>query len=152
MRRLGGAQVARAPFREGLRVSGEGGAAAIEFAIVLPVLALLVCGIIEFGLIFYNKQLITNASREGARAGIVQGADEGSIRGIVTQVLRETDGSSKILSLSGRIPIAGDNVGIARDGEDLAVAVGFDYPFVLGGIIGIPSTRVSAQTTMRLEN
>ena len=42
------------------------GAALIEFAIVLPLLLLLVFGAIEFGLLFYNKQVITNASREGA--------------------------------------------------------------------------------------
>ena len=49
---------------------GQKGVAAVEFAIVLPFLVLLVFGTIEFGLMFYNKQVITNASREGARAGI----------------------------------------------------------------------------------
>jgi len=49
----------------------EKGAAAVEFAILLPFLAVLVFGIIEFGLLLYNQQVITNASREGARAAIV---------------------------------------------------------------------------------
>ncbi len=49
----------------------ENGTAAIEFAIILPLLLLLVFGIIEFSLLLYNKAMITNASREGARAGIV---------------------------------------------------------------------------------
>ena len=44
------------------------GASAVEFAIVLPLLLLFVFGIIEFGLLLYNKAVITNASREGARA------------------------------------------------------------------------------------
>ena len=48
------------------------GAALIEFAIVLPFLLVLVFGMIEFGLIAYNKQVITNASREGARWAIGQ--------------------------------------------------------------------------------
>ena len=43
----------------------------IEFVIVLPLLLLLVFGMIEFGLIIYDQQVITNASREGARFGIV---------------------------------------------------------------------------------
>lgn len=47
------------------------GTAILEFAIILPFLLLIVFGIIEFGLMFYNQQVITNASREGARAGIV---------------------------------------------------------------------------------
>ena len=48
------------------------GAAILEFAIVLPFLLVLVFGMIEFGLIAYNKQVITNASREGARWAIGQ--------------------------------------------------------------------------------
>ncbi len=44
----------------------------VEFAFVLPLLLVLIFGIIEFGLYLYNQQVITNASREGARAGIVQ--------------------------------------------------------------------------------
>ena len=47
------------------------GATSVEFAIVCLLLITLVFGIIEFGLLLYNKQIITNASREGARAGIV---------------------------------------------------------------------------------
>ncbi len=46
------------------------GTAIVEFAIVLPLLLALLFGIIEFGILFYNKAVITNASREGARAGI----------------------------------------------------------------------------------
>ncbi len=45
------------------------GVAAVEFAIVLPLLLILFAGITEFGIAYYNKQVITNASREGARAG-----------------------------------------------------------------------------------
>jgi hypothetical protein len=47
------------------------GATAVEFAIILPVLILVLFGIIEFSLVLFNKHIITNASREGARAGIV---------------------------------------------------------------------------------
>jgi Flp pilus assembly protein TadG len=47
------------------------GAAAVEFAIVLPLLVVFLFGIIEFSLMFYDKAVITNASREGARRGIL---------------------------------------------------------------------------------
>ena len=46
------------------------GGAMVEFAIVLPLLLIFVFGIIEFSLLFYNKAVLTNASREGARAAI----------------------------------------------------------------------------------
>ena len=51
------------------------GAAIVEFAIILPLLLLLIFGMIEFSLLMYNKAMITNASREGARRGIVYRVD-----------------------------------------------------------------------------
>ena len=50
-------------------LKGNNGASAVEFAVVLPLLVL-PFGIIEFSLALYDKAMITNASREGARAGI----------------------------------------------------------------------------------
>jgi Flp pilus assembly pilin Flp len=50
---------------------GETGASAVEFAIILPVLVLLILGGMEFSLLLFNKAMITNASREGARLGVV---------------------------------------------------------------------------------
>ena len=47
------------------------GTTAVEFAIVLSLLITLIFGIIEFGLFIFNRQVITNAAREGARAGII---------------------------------------------------------------------------------
>jgi len=47
------------------------GAALVEFTIILPLLIVLLFGIIEFGFLLYNQQMLTNAAREGARAGIV---------------------------------------------------------------------------------
>jgi Flp pilus assembly protein TadG len=43
----------------------------VEFAIILPLLLLLVFGIIEFSLLLYDKAVITNASREAARTSIL---------------------------------------------------------------------------------
>jgi Flp pilus assembly protein TadG len=47
----------------------ERGAAAVEFALVLPLLLTLVLGAIDWGWYFFVDQLVTNAAREGARAG-----------------------------------------------------------------------------------
>ncbi|MGD9244463.1 MAG: pilus assembly protein [Desulfobacterales bacterium] len=52
-------------------IEDQNGATVVEFAIILPLLIVFLFGIIEFGLLLYNKQVITNASREGARAGLV---------------------------------------------------------------------------------
>ena len=47
------------------------GAAAVEFALILPVLLAVLIGSVDVSLALYDKAVITNASREGARAGIV---------------------------------------------------------------------------------
>jgi len=47
------------------------GQAIIEFAFILPLLAILIVGIIDFSILFYDKAVITNASREGARQGSI---------------------------------------------------------------------------------
>jgi Flp pilus assembly protein TadG len=54
-----------------MKHKGQKGQAIVEFCVVLPLLLILLAGIIEFSLIMYDKAVITNASREGARAGIV---------------------------------------------------------------------------------
>src|SRR5690606_36137462 len=47
------------------------GVAAVEFALVVPLLLVILFGIIDFGFMLYDKAMLTNAAREGARAGIV---------------------------------------------------------------------------------
>jgi len=46
---------------------GQEGAAAVEFALILPLLIFLVLGGMDLGHRFYMQDLLTNASREGAR-------------------------------------------------------------------------------------
>jgi len=47
----------------------EHGGPAVEIAIILPVFLLLVFGIVDFGHAWYMRQVMVNASREGARYG-----------------------------------------------------------------------------------
>lgn len=54
-----------------MNIRRQTGTAAVEFALVLPLLLLIIFGIIEFSLALYDKALITNASREAARYGVV---------------------------------------------------------------------------------
>ncbi|MGH9196713.1 MAG: TadE family protein [Acidimicrobiia bacterium] len=53
--------------KRGRRGDPSTGAAAVEMAIVLPLLFLLVFGIIEFGFIFNRWTTVTHAAREGVR-------------------------------------------------------------------------------------
>src|SRR5947209_283568 len=50
------------------------GAAAVEFAIVAPLLVSLVLGLIEFGRVLMVEQILTNAAREGCRTAVLDGS------------------------------------------------------------------------------
>ena len=124
------------------------GVAAVELAFCLPILMLLVCGSIEFGLLFYNQQVITNASREGVRAGIVAEAETTDIIQIVKNYC-----SGKLINLNGANELQADAVTVsAPDGDDdLTVRVIYNYDFLFGGILGFTDKTLSAQTIMRME-
>ena len=47
------------------------GAELVEFALVLPILLVILIAVFDFGFMVYDKAVITHASREAARAGIV---------------------------------------------------------------------------------
>jgi Flp pilus assembly protein TadG len=53
------------------RVLREDGASAVEFALILPLLVILIFGIIEFGIAFLQLQSIRTGIREGGRAAAV---------------------------------------------------------------------------------
>jgi hypothetical protein len=75
------------------------GVAAIEFALVLPVLMLILLGIIDFGLMMYDKAMITNAAREAARAGIVLSNPRPT--GAQIQLVATSYCGTNLLTLSG---------------------------------------------------
>jgi Flp pilus assembly protein TadG len=53
----------------------EEGAAAVEFALIIGLLAILVFGLLEYGLAFWQVQNLRAAAREGARVAAVRGSD-----------------------------------------------------------------------------
>jgi len=55
------------------RLRREDGAAAVEFALIVGVLAMLIFGMLQFGLAFFELQNLRAATREGARVGAVDG-------------------------------------------------------------------------------
>jgi Flp pilus assembly protein TadG len=58
----------------------EKGGVAVEFAVIGPILVLLIAGILDFGHAWFMKQIVTNASREGARYGVTYRANATNTR------------------------------------------------------------------------
>lgn len=152
------------------------GAAILEFAIVLPFLLVLVFGMIEFGLIAYNKQVITNASREGARWAIGQ-PSTGPLRSpdSVEDVVKNYWNNNKLISFDSGAPVFtikiinvangaeltanGQNVcANATSDKDIQVQVTYQYEFlVFDSIVQLVggsknrTTSISGSTIMRCE-
>jgi Flp pilus assembly protein TadG len=59
---------------------GSKGSSAVEFAILGTVFIVLLGGILDFGHAWYMAQIVTNASREGARYGVTYRADSSGVR------------------------------------------------------------------------
>ena len=126
----------------------ESGASAVEFALLLPLLMMILFGIIEFGFALYRQAILTNASREGARLGIVQ-----SIPAITTgQIDTAID---NYLTAAG-IPAGNVTRNIVAGGitgTPVQVTLTLPYTFaVLPGLTSVaPSINLTAQTVMRHE-
>lgn len=54
-------------------LSGDSGAAAVEFALVLPLLIVLICGVVDFGRAYNARVTLTHAAREGVRVWALTG-------------------------------------------------------------------------------
>lgn len=111
---------------------GQKGQALVEFALVVPVLLILFLGIMEFGLLMYNQQIITNASREGARYGIVARAPRRA-PGEIESVVNDYCGSHLVTFGTGTpsVTVTPDPTSGAVFGDDLTVSVEFHYDFLL---------------------
>lgn len=128
------------------------GQSLVEFALILPVFLILLFGVVEFGLLLYNQHVITNASREGARYGIVVRAPRRTVEEI-TAVVDAYCGDHMVTFGTGTPTTVVTSTGQAF-GDDLTVEVTFHYDFlVLPSFIAsfMGGTDLRAHTTMKME-
>ena len=126
------------------------GVVAVEFALVLPILITLVAGIIEFGLALYFQEVITNASREAARAGIII-ADPRPTQAEITTVALTYMSNLGVSCGASCVTVSGAQGG---SGDDLTVSVAVPYRFaILQGFIEgfVGNITLRAAVTMKHE-
>src|ERR671937_3089160 len=63
------------------------GAELVEFALVFPLIMLVLAGILDMGFLFKNYQVVTNAAREGARMASLPGWSEADVKSRVKDYL-----------------------------------------------------------------
>jgi len=123
------------------------GAAVVEFAIVAPIFFLMVLGIIEFGRMVMVQQVITNASREGARIAILDDTTAGDVRTTVDNYL------ANATVVGAEVTVDPDPPSDAGYGEPVSVTVSvpFDQVSWLPSPMFLGGTTLTASTVMRRE-
>ena len=126
----------------------------MEFALVLPPLLALVFAIIEFSVVLYDKAVITNASREAARSGVIfrtPALTDAQISAIATDACQ-----SHLITLGGT---ASPQATVTKpsggtSGNPLTVTVTYQFTgLMLGDLLSVlsGSQNISASTTMMIE-
>jgi Flp pilus assembly pilin Flp len=123
----------------------QDGAAAVEFALLLPLLVLLLFGFIQFGLAFNTRIQATNAAREAARQAVVGIDDWTNVGGVsFWQLVRDRAGVSSISNCS----FTTQNV----VGGTLTVRFDFPLKLVIPFLPSPPSWQSgTAQASMTIE-
>lgn len=127
----------------------ERGQTLVEFALILPIMLLLIFALVDFGRAFHTWLVVTNSAREGARVGAVQG-DTGEIQSRINDSMASLDTSRLSITLTNA---EGDR------GDQVEVDLVYDFEFVtpIGGLVSIvsggtmSSPDISAHASMRLE-
>jgi Flp pilus assembly protein TadG len=143
------------------RLRREDGAIAVEFAILAPVFILLCFGIVDFGHAFYMNQIVSNASREGARYGARYNSDTtgAHIKPNALDPSIATWVTSKYASLlptdaSLKVTPDGDGYSSGTAGADISVQVkATKHWWVLGSLVPTMGTTkdISVTTWMKIE-
>jgi Flp pilus assembly protein TadG len=120
----------RAPVRRKLgRLRSERGAELVEFALVLPLLLLLIGGIADFAFLFHSMEVTTNAAREGARLATLPGydvSDWAPVKARVTEYLTAggLNGTHSTVVSNISIPLGGS---LTTQGVEVSVTYTYDY-------------------------
>jgi len=140
------------------RAREDKGVAALEFALVLPMLLLLVFGTIEYGWMINRETNLNHAAREGAREGIFNSSDV-EIENRVRAASAHLDQS--LLTVTVECRKADDTAcpGASfpaewESGGTVMVTVDYDYSFMtpVPELVGVSPTRTLTSTVeMRIE-
>jgi Flp pilus assembly protein TadG len=148
--------------RRSLPKSKRNGAAAVECAILMPLLALLVLGAIDVGQFANVYQKISDASREGARVAVrYETQTTSQVESAVINYLSNVSGGDSPLVAAAKVqvtdsvgnPVPGSDLTMISSGSQVRVRVSLVYDPVrwIKGIPGLNGRQIAATTIMRHE-
>lgn len=107
-------------------VNNQRGAALIETAITIPIILLISVAIFEFGRAYQTWQVVTNASREGARIAVIAGTSDDDITNAVRSYM--TNGA---LSNAGIAQININRTAPLTIGNGSQITVNYPFDFIV---------------------
>jgi len=148
-------------------IRDEEGQALVEFALVLPVLALILFSVVHFGKAFNYWNDATHLTAEAARFAAVNRKPDLANAATLQQQIKNQVDSAELKNGTGSVTQAAQVCvdfpnGTTNGGDPVRVTLTFKYawiPLIRDGIgkpllkngIGVPDTTVTSTTVMRLE-
>lgn len=118
----------------------------VEFALVAPLLILILFAVIQFGVIFNDYIALTDATRMGARKAAVSRFEAQPVAGVVEKVRASaTDLDMDKLAVAVTV-----NPGWAN-GADVTVKATYKVPLPVGTLLGMDDITLTSETTERVE-
>ncbi len=121
----------------------------MEFSLLAPLFVVLLFGLLEFGLAIYSKGVVTNASREGTRFGVVYTSPRKTAGEITAKVQEYLTKSGFTDTVTVNVTGAG-----GTSGTPLSVSVTYPYNFqVLPNFVCslIGNINLTSNTVMLME-
>jgi TadE-like protein len=139
------------------RARSERGAALVEFALVVPILVLILFAIVEFGWAFFQNLDVRHGAREGARLAAVNYSRTGAVGDdqraeIIAETCRRMDSSEQVEVGVALIDGSDGNEGVNDVGDSVIVSVRAQLD-QLTGFLGFALDDVQLKSTVetRLE-
>jgi len=141
--------------RHGL-LACERGAELVEFALIFPMLLLVMLGIMDFGFLFQRYEVLTAAAREGARVAILPGYTDADVQARVNAYLTAgglTEPATVTVGAAQTVTLGSQCISVRP------VTVTYTYQYVFVGPImaffgepALGSRPLNATSAMRSEN
>jgi Flp pilus assembly protein TadG len=129
-----------------IQVRKENGQTMAEFALVLPILALLLFAILQFGIVFNNYMTVTDAARAGARKGATALYGDGSPAAEAEEAARASAANLD----DGELDVDVSASPSWEKGSDIIVTVSYPYAISLLGLV-VASGDLESTTRERIE-
>lgn len=140
-----------------MRFKSEKGQSMVEFALVLPILLVILCGIIDFGWLYSCKIASTNAAREAARYTAIHLYDSSTDNDqLIAYNIANTEAPQINLQTSD-LTLQSLDLSATPDGiqESIKITVTIQVPLLTGitsTILGKDAITLSASSIMKIEN